>query len=182
MNQTERAAKQRKILEMEESIRSQMEILIPKMQEMARGYNLRDERTPFRNVLNVATDPGSGVEVTKNFILYQLGRRDANPIWKNYFRGKNQRFKGKKFAIALVGEIDGLKEKAREVLERVGENLDTDSGKGQLQQVHRRLMQLYLGNLGRYQVFLASESRENNRGQNRNRRRGHNQQRNRNVR
>ena len=96
MSQTEQVTKQGKILEVEEAIRLQMETLIPKMQEMARGYALRSERAPFRNVLNVATDPGSGVEVTKNFILYQLGRRGANRIWKNSFKEENERFKDKK--------------------------------------------------------------------------------------
>jgi hypothetical protein len=105
----------------------------------------------------VATEPGSGIEVTKNFILYQLGRSRANPIWRYFFKGKPQRFKNKKFAVALVDEIDGLSKEARQVVKKMNEDPDTESGKERLQQVHRRLMQLYLGNLARYQVFLANE-------------------------
>ena len=175
MSQTELVAKQQKTLKIEEAIRLRMEILIPKMQEMASGYNLRDQRSPFRNVLNVATDPGSGVEATTNYILYQLGRTGASPSWRNFFQGNDQRFQDKKFAVALVDEIKGLGEEARAVIKKVGENPDTDSGKEQLQQVHRRLMQLYLGNLARYQAFLANEKRGSNTRQ------GRNQGRRRNV-
>ena len=174
MSQTELVAKQQRSLKIEEEIRLRMETLIPEMQKMARDYNLRDRRSPFRNVLNVATDPGSGIEVTKNFILYQLGRTGANPTWQSFFQGDNQRFQDKKFAVALVGEIDGLNKDARAVLKEVGEDPDTNSGKKQLQHIHRRLMQLYLGYLARYQAFLAKEN-EGNRG--RNTRRGRNQRR-----
>ena len=177
MSQTELVEKQRKTLKIEEAIRLRMETLIPKMQEMAKGYNLRSERSPFRNVLNVATNPGGGIEVTKNFILYQLGRTGANPNWQNFFKGDTPRFQNKKFAVALVAEINALNEEARTVLTEVGEDPDTDSGKKQLQQVHCRLMQLYLGYLARYQAFLAKEDKGNrgsNTGQGRNQRRGRN--------
>ena len=174
MSQAELIEKQQKALKIEEAIRLRMEILIPKMQEMAKGYNLRDERSPFRNVLNVATDPGSGIEVTKNFILYQLGRTGANPNWQNFFSGSDKRFEDKKFAVALVDEIDGLSKDAQAVLKEVDVNPSTDSYKEQLQQVHRRLMQLYLGYLVRYQAFLAKEKKGGNRGQGRNQQRGRN--------
>lgn len=152
MSQTEQVSeqqKQQKMLMMEREIGLQMEKLIPDMQEMARGYNLRNERSPFRNVLNVATEPGGGIEVTKNFIRYQLGRSGANRMWSDTSGGE------KNFAVALVNAIDGLGKAAEEVVKKIGENPDTD--KDRLHQVHCRLMQLYLGNLARYQVFLANE-------------------------
>ena len=58
MSQTEQVPNQQKILLMEREIGLQMENLIPEMQKMARNYDLRNERSPFRNVLDVATDPG----------------------------------------------------------------------------------------------------------------------------
>ena len=154
MNQTGQIPEQQKVLLMEREISLQMEKLIPEMQKMARNYNLRSERSPFRNVLNVATDPASGIEVTKNFIRYQLGRTGArsvaNQIWSNTFDGKN-------FAVALVEKIDGLREVSKTIVEEMGKRLETELDDSWLQRVHQRLMQLYLGNLVRYQVFLANE-------------------------
>ena len=150
MNQTGQVLSQQTILLMEQEIGLEMETLIPDMQEMARNYNLRDERSPFRNVLEVATDPASSIEVTKNFIRYQLGRRGANQIWSNTFDGTN-------FAVALVEKIDGLRGVSKTIIENMGKRLDTELDDSWSQRVHQRLMQLYLGNLVRYQVFLANE-------------------------
>ncbi len=135
---------------MEKEIGLRMEVLIPKMQKMAKDYNLREEHSPFRNVLNVATDAAGGIEVTQNFIRYQLGRSGANRIWSSTVGGK-------KFAVALVEAIEGLRDEAKIVVERMGAHLDTKLDDAWLQRVHVRLMQLYLGNLVRYQVFLAKE-------------------------
>ena len=151
MSQTGQISKQRKVLLIGREIGLQMEKLIPEMQEMVKGYNLQSEKSPFRNVLNVATEPGSGIEVTKNYIRYQLGRSGANQMWRDTAGGD------KNFAVTLVGEIDALSKNAEEIVKAIGEDPNTESGKDQLQQIHLRLMQLYLGNLARYQVFLANE-------------------------
>ena len=80
MNQTEKdiTEKQQTILMMDREIGLQMEILIPKMRKVSGTIiNSRDvkEKSPFRNVLECCNvEPGSGIEVTKNYIRYQLGR------------------------------------------------------------------------------------------------------------
>ena len=150
MSQARHIPEQQATVLMEKEIGLRMETLIPKMQEMAKGYNLREERSPFRNVLNVATNAASGIEITKNFIRYQLGRRGANWMWSNTVRGK-------KFAVALVEAIDGLRDEAKVVVERMASRLQIKLDDTWLQRVHVQLMQLYLGNLVRYQVFLANE-------------------------
>lgn len=150
MSRIEHIPEQLTTVLMEKEIGLRMEVLIPKMQEMAKDYNLREERSPFRNVLNVATDAAGGIEVTQNFIRYQLGRSGANRMWSNTVGGK-------KFAVALVEAIEGLRAEAKIVVERMGAHLDTKLDDAWLQRVHVRLMQLYLGNLVRYQVFLAKE-------------------------
>ena len=156
MSQTgQGTAEKQKNLRMEREISLQMEKLIPKMQKMAESYNLRNERSPFRNVLNVATDPGSGIEVTKNYIRYQLGRSGANRMWSDTAGGDVS------FAVALVKEIEALGKDAEGIVQSIGEDPNTDLGKDRIQRVHLRLMQLYLGNLARYQVFLANERRHN---------------------
>ena len=153
MSRIEHIPEQLTTVLMEKEIGLRMEVLIPKMQKMAKDYNLREEHSPFRNVLNVATDAAGGIEVTQNFIRYQLGRSGANRIWSSTVGGK-------KFAVALVEAIEGLRDEAKIVVERMGAHLDTKLDDAWLQRVHVRLMQLYLGNLVRYQVFLAKEKGE----------------------
>ena len=157
MSQTEQDINQQEILMMEQKIGLEMETIIPDMQEMANNYKLGDvrERSPFRNVLDVATDPGSGIEVTKNFIRYQLGRRGANRMWGETFNGKN-------FAVALVGEIDALREVSKTIVDKMNKRLETELDNAWLQRVHQRLMQLYLGNLVRYQAYLSKDKGKNN--------------------
>lgn len=156
MNETGQVLDQQKILAMEREIGLEMEILIPDMQEMANNYKLGNvkERSPFRNVLEVATDPGSGIEVTKNFIRYQLGRRGANQMWRNTFDGEN-------FAVALVDEIDALREVSKTIVEKMNERLKTQLDASWIQRVHYQLMQLYLGNLVRYQAYLSKDKGKN---------------------
>ena len=152
MNQTGQVLDRQKILMMEKKIGLEMETLIPDMQKMADNYELGkvEERSPFRNVLDVATDPASGIEVTKNFIRYQLGRRGANRMWSHTSNGEN-------FAVALVGEIDALQKVSKTIVEKMNKCLQTSLDDSWLQRVHYRLMQLYLGNLVRYQAYLSKD-------------------------
>ena len=159
MSQTGQISDQQKILVMEKEIRLQMETLIPEMQKMADNYNIAGDKSPYRNVLNVAVDPTSDVQVTTNFIRYQLGR-DQNSPWGKTGNGN------KKFGLALVDAISGLGNDAKKVVAAMDEDPNTESGKRWLQEVHRRLMRLYLGNLTRYQVYLTFLDKEQ-RAQNR---------------
>lgn len=156
MSQTEQALTNRqKNLLIDRKINLQMEVLIPKMQKVAESYKLgKYEHSQFRNVLNVATESGSGIEVTKNYIRYQLGRKESGDIWRAVANGDK-----KPFAVALVEKIEALNQNAENVVKSMGEDMNTDSGKESLQQAHLRLMRLYLGNLARYQVFLARENK-----------------------
>ena len=156
MSQTgQPTTEKQKNLKIDQKIGLQMETLIPKMQAFADSYDLAGvrEKSPFRNVLNVATESGSGVEVTKNYIRYQLGRSGANRMWRETGNG------GENFAVALVEEIKALAEDAKNIVQSIGEDPESDSGKEWVQQVHLRLMQLYLGNLARYQAYLANKGR-----------------------
>lgn len=156
MNQTDKNTTERQTnLKIERKISKKMEKIIPKMQELADSYNLSNERSPFRNVLNVATDPGSGIEVTKNYIRYQLGRRGANRMWQDTAGGDTT------FATALVKKIEELSTDAENIVRSVATDPDNEPNKDQIQEVHLRLMQLYLGNLARYQAYLANEGGRN---------------------
>lgn len=156
MKQTDKDTTERQSnLKIERSISLQMENIIPKMQKLAKSYNLRNERSPFRNVLNVATDPGSGIEVTINYIRYQLGRSGANRMWSDTAGGDTT------FAAALVKEIQELASDAETIVKSIADDSDADPDKTQVHKVHLRLMQLYLGNLARYQAYLANEGGNN---------------------
>ena len=157
MSQTDKNTTERQTnLKIERAISVQMEEIIPNMQKMAKSYKLYGKRSPFRNVLNVATDPGSGIEVTKNYIRYQLGRKNANEMWKYTPDGG-----GPKFATALVKKIEELSTDAEKILKSVELNSEKEPDKDQIQKIHLRLMQLYLGNLARYQAYLANEGGNN---------------------
>ena len=152
MNEKEKDTTERQTnLKIEHEISLQMEKIIPRMQTLANSYNISNERAPFRNVLNVATDPGSGIEVTKNYIRYQLGRRGANRMWQDTAGGDTT------FATALVEKIEGLSTDAKKILKSVATDPKKEPDKDQIQKVHLRLMQLYLGNLARYQAYLANK-------------------------
>ena len=153
MSQTEQILNQQTILKIEEAVRLRMETLIPKMRQMADNYNISGDRSPYRNVLNVAVDPGSDVEVTKNFILYQLGRDQRSP-WRKTAKG------GKKFGLTLVDVISGLDKDAEEIVKEIGEAPETEQGRKRKQEVHRLLTRLYLGNLVRYQVYVTFRESE----------------------
>ncbi len=157
MSQTEQITEKQKNLKIDQEIGLQMETLIPKMQKFADSYDLDDvrEKSPFRNVLNVATESGSGIEVTKNYIRYQLGRSGSNRMWSNT-AGRNE-----SFAVALVKEIEALGKDAEDIVKKTDGDPNKDADKGRIRQVHLRLMQLYLGNLARYQTYLANERRHN---------------------
>ena len=157
MSQIEQDIDQQTTLKMEKAIRSQMETLIPSMQKMAKDHELAGDRSPFRNVLNVAVDAASDVAVTKNYILYQLGRgqksgKDRESPWRK--PGAD----GEKFGSVLVDTITGLNENAKAVVKCIGGDPKTDQEL--VGQAHRKLMQLYLGNLVRYQVYLTFKAEE----------------------
>ncbi len=158
MNEKEKDTNGRQTnLKIECAISQQMEEIIPQMRKFADRYKLERviEKSPFRNVLNVAIDTGSGIEVTINYIRYQLGRKGANRMWQDTADGDTT------FATALVEKIEGLSTDAKKILKSVATDPEKEPDKDQIQKVHLKLMQLYLGNLARYQAYLANEGGNN---------------------
>ena len=147
--------KQRVALLLEREIGRRIEDLIPKIQSLARQFDIGEinETSPLRNILTVATQVGSGVETTKNYILYQLGRSGSSKIWQQ--RADNKRF-------AVVEILDDIKGDAEKIIEAIEKECNIKNGKlpnreDWLKEAHLKLMQLYLGNLGRYHAFLKNE-------------------------
>jgi hypothetical protein len=94
-------------LRIDQELRNQLDDVILKMQTIAKIFEIQQvkERSPLKNVLTVATDPTSSLEVIKNYIRYQVGRKDASKIWK---LEKHQEGKKEIFANAVIEQINGL--------------------------------------------------------------------------
>jgi uncharacterized membrane protein YccC len=163
------------MLRINQSVKGQLDGIIQSMQKMAENFNIRtvDERSPLRNVLNTAIDPLSSLEVIKNYIRYQTGRKNHSKIWDKKYNQQN-------FADAVIQEIEKLSiyidrvfTSAQQELDQEANALEPDSSRRiQLeelekylqehqsrlrQELHLNLTQLYLGYLSREHTALKGK-------------------------
>ena len=113
-------------LRIEREISKQLDDLITKMQkELAEEFKIEQvkERSPFKNVLTVALEPSSSLEVIKNYIRYQLGRQQSSKIWKieKIENGKKQTFANK-----VVQHIDELSENFQKIFDSIAKSLEQE--------------------------------------------------------
>ena len=154
------------IFRIEREFNQQMDDIIKRMQQMAENFRIAeaDKKSPFRNVLSVANEPSSSLEVIKNYIRYQVGRKDSSPVWK---RTKDKKL----FATAVVEQIDSLFNDVEEILQRVKKYLPDDSPlnsyleddqrRKELQKhFHLKAVQLYLGYLVREHTAQVGYGRD----------------------
>lgn len=104
--------KEQLALRVNRELSNQLDSVIEKMTVVARKFSIEqdDANSPFKNVLNVSVEPSSSLEVIKNFVRYQTGRKGASKIWKK-----------PGFADAVVRDLDSLIKEAKQILERVEE-------------------------------------------------------------
>jgi hypothetical protein len=158
-------------LRIEREISNQMDAIIEKVNRIAKKFSIakEDKKSPFKNVLAVATDSSSSLEVIKNYIRYQIGRKDSSPIWKI---PKEQEL----FAMALVKELENLNEDVTKILQRLRkaipksnplESYLTDSlNREKIERnIHLKIAQLYLGYLAREHTAMVGEDKEKKLGQ-----------------
>lgn len=168
---------QQLVLRLDREAKKHWDGIIEKMQEMANNFDIKEieEKSPFRNVLNVATEANSSLEVIKNFIRYQVGRQGSNKIWKTT---KNKQL----FADAVVVQIDDLLKYSQEMVEAIAKDINEKmegfpekSTEKQLllnlkerleknrtdliRSQHLKLTQLYLGYLSREHTALLGEKK-----------------------
>ncbi|OCR00135.1 hypothetical protein BCD67_20880 [Oscillatoriales cyanobacterium USR001] len=152
----------------EQEIGKKMDSVIPEFQKIAKIFTIteKDEKSPFRNVLAVANESGSSIEVIKNYIRYQVGRRGASEIW----RQKNLKDK-KLFATAVVEQIDSLSQEAQNIVDTLRKTIgystrradfhnyleDAENREQLKKNIHLKLTQLYLGYLAREHTALLGE-------------------------
>lgn len=97
--------------ELSEQLDSLMEKITALATECKIGKDEDGKNSPFKNVLSVAIEPPTSLEVIKNFIRYQVGRQGASKIWKN----------NPKFANALVRDLNSLEEDVENILKRISQ-------------------------------------------------------------
>ncbi len=155
--------KEQLALRVEKGITNQMDEIIRKMVELSKKFAIagKDKKSPFRNILGVSVDSSSSLEVIKNYIRYQIGRSGSSPIWTT---PKDQEI----FAVALVKELDDLKQDAELIVKNVqkcipkGHNLepyieDKNNQHQLIKHIHMKLVQLYLGYLAREHTASVGE-------------------------
>ena len=152
-------------LRIEREISNQMDAIIEKVNRIAKKFSIatKDKKSPFKNVLAVATDSSSSLEVIKNYIRYQIGRKDSSPIWK-ILNEEDM------FAIALVKELDKLNEDVTKILQKMRKNIpksnplesyltDTQNRERIERNIHLKIAQLYLGYLAREHTAMVGEKK-----------------------
>ncbi|KAB8331436.1 hypothetical protein SD80_023270 [Scytonema tolypothrichoides VB-61278] len=151
-------------LRIEKQISYQMDEVLGKVRKISRDFSIasKDKKSPFRNVLAVATDSGSSLEVIKNYIRYQVGRSGSSPIWTTL---KDKEL----FAKAVVQDLDNLIQDAQAILTRIRKDIpkdhalepyleDNQNRERLKKDIHLKLVQLYLGYLAREHTALVGES------------------------
>lgn len=104
-------------LRIETEVRFQMDNILENIHKLSTEYKIasKDKKSPFRNVLAVAVEPNTSLEIIKNYIRYQVGRGgNASPIW-SLRGGQEQRL----FAQELVAALDNLAEDVDQIISRV---------------------------------------------------------------
>ena len=179
------------ILRIDQELRNQLDDIITKMQTLAHKFDIKrvKERSPFKNVLTVATDPTSSLEVIKNYIRYQAGRKEASKVWK---LEETENGKKQVFADAVVQQINDLSENFQKIFDSINDSLEEEmqflkeetknrgnqeffkkqenlellknhlqANKQRLKQsIHLNLAQLYLGYLSREHTALVGYGKD----------------------
>ena len=165
---SDQMTKEQLALRIDQELRYQLDEIIQRLQKLAKEYNIgqkADKRSPLRNILVAATDRTASVEVIKNQIRYQIGRKEGSEVWKIERNGV-------KFGEVIAQQLDALSQDATEILKRIRETLPKDS---LLQtylnpkQLHReevdlrlKLAQLYLGYLVREHTAQVNSGNASN--------------------
>lgn len=150
----------------EKLIAQRMDLILSRIITIGKDFSIKTvrEKSPFRNVLAVANESGSSIEIIKNYIRYQVGRRggSTSKIWQQ----KN--FKDQKmFAVVVVKQIDELSEDAEAIVKKIRQiqnkgdlhiYLEDSQNRDELtKNIHLKLSQLYLGYLAREHTALLGE-------------------------
>jgi hypothetical protein len=143
------------------------EIIHLKIERIAKEFSIaqRDKKSPFRNVLAIANESSASIEVIKNYIRYQVGRKGSSEVWKTS-RDK------KLFATAVVEQIEDLRQTASDIVKDIRHSIpkgneleiyleDNQNRQQEEKRIHLKLAQLYLGYLAREHTAQVGENKVN---------------------
>jgi hypothetical protein len=101
--------------------------------------------------------------VIKTYIRYQTGRKEGSDVWR-------QTHNNQRFADVVIGQLEGLKKTAEQIFEEIQQsvsdkhplrNYSQQPGYlKDLQDLHLRLVRLYLGSLVREHTALVEENKD----------------------
>jgi hypothetical protein len=149
-------------LRLDKEIQSQLETIIPQMQGIAQEFEIEkaDKKSPFRNILSFSLETSS-LEAIKTQIRYQIGRSESSRVWKiKKPRGV--------FAAVIADKLGELIEDAKNVLNRIKDNLEEEDALKEYikarealleQNIHLKLTRLYLGYLAREHTAKVGEAK-----------------------
>ncbi|KYC43957.1 hypothetical protein WA1_02080 [Scytonema hofmannii PCC 7110] len=112
-------------LRIENEFSKQLDDVIIKMQQITKKFDIKQikERSPIKNVLTTATDSTSSLEVIKNYIRYQVGRKDASKIWKLEINEHGQK---EIFASAVIRQINDLTTNVEAIFDSINRSIDKE--------------------------------------------------------
>jgi len=165
-------------LRVDRGVSQQLDDVILKVRTTAQKFKIGeiDERSPIKNVVTAATEPVTSLEVIKNFIRYQAGRKNASEIWKL----KDPENASSLFADEVVNNLDSLANNCKSILDAIeisiSQKLEDEnisqiekerlnvlnqylmSNKSEItQSIHLRLARLYLGYLSREHTAIVKK-------------------------
>lgn len=165
-------------LRIDQGVSQQLDDVVLKVRTISKKFKIEkvNERSPIKNVVTAATEPITSLEVIKNFIRYQAGRKNASEIWKLKDPGDTNSL----FADEVVNNLNSLANNCKAILDTleasISKNLEAEdiseveierlkaldqylqANKGMiLQSTHLRLARLYLGYLSREHTALVKK-------------------------
>ncbi len=165
-------------LRIDQGISQQLDDIIGKIRDIAKKFEIKkiNERSPIKNVVAAATETTTSLEVIKNFIRYQAGRKNASEIWKL----RNSENTNSLFADAVVSDLNSLANNSKKIIDLIesiiskkleDENISENEANRLkalnqylqanksvvIQTIHLRLARLYLGYLSREHTALVKK-------------------------
>lgn len=165
-------------LRIDQGVSQQLDDVVLKVRSISKKFKIEEinERSPIKNVVTAATESVTSLEVIKNFIRYQAGRKTASEIWKL----KDPENAKSLFADEVVNNLNSLANNCKAILDAIESSISDsleveDISKIEkdrlkaldqylqankstiIQSLHLRLTRLYLGYLSREHTALVKK-------------------------
>jgi hypothetical protein len=160
--------KEELMLRIDRELRYRTDGVLERLGKLAKAFDIghqdNSKRSPLRNILLVASDPTASLSTIKTYMRYQAAR-DIRIL---RVKSNNPVYQGQRFVDAIIAELDGLETEAKEVFRAIQTSLSethpllayfqTPEHERDVQDLHLRFIQLYLGSLVREHTALVEEA------------------------